>query len=136
MLVRSTTSTTSMPTVLARNLCKSKLRHAPRVGSYSTLSFILMNACQYIPKDRLAPNARTSIEPFRCENSERNQRHKIGECLIQNLLYILSPRSTNHVPIASNDTKIFRSHIAILNVKGREKSQMSSVPQSLTHGER
>ena len=66
---------------------------------------------------------------FRCENSEGNQRHITGGCLIQCLLYMLSPRSANHVPIANNDTKIFRSHIAILNVKRSEKRQMSSVPE-------
>jgi hypothetical protein len=71
---------------------------------------------------------------FTCENNKGNQMHITWECLIQNLLYILSPRSTNHVAIVSDEMKIFRSHIAILNIKGREKSQMSS-PRNHLHTE-
>jgi hypothetical protein len=39
MLVRSTISTTSMPTTLAKYLCKSKPMHVPKIVSSTLLSF-------------------------------------------------------------------------------------------------
>jgi hypothetical protein len=120
MLVRSTISTDSMPIVLTMYFCKTILLHVSRAGSYVALSCYFMGTCQEIQSKGLPPTAHTSTASSQIrEERMRNQGRTKWECLIQleTLLYMLSPRLADHVPIASDDTKTFLSHIAILNKK-------------------
>jgi hypothetical protein len=93
---------------------------SPESGRTSPSAVILWAPVRKFQRKYLRQRHTPLLHLHRCEKKEwewETRGAQSGKCLIQleNLLYMLNPRSANHVPIASDDTKIFRSHMAILN---------------------
>ena len=107
MVMRSIMSATRVATALTRHLRICKVMQLPRIGKYVPFIFYL----------RESSNSKGSCGKLHHGQTFAGlgiENEIMVDTTGEYVLWMFNERPTNHKPSASNDTKILRSHMAIL----------------------